>query len=205
MIGVFYQPEAVIYDLELLKSLPIQEIRSGFAEVIKHALIADPEFYLSLKENVPDLAQLTSVQLSEALVKGIKIKNHFVSQDERETGVRAYLNFGHTLGHAIEAEMGYGNFTHGESVMIGMIFALKWSKEKLGLDFQLEEFVDWVKQLGYETKIPKSLTIERLVEKMKQDKKSIGESIRFVLLTQIGQPMMQKIREEDLRKKLESF
>lgn len=185
MIGAFYQPEAVIYDLELLKSLPIQEVRSGFAEVIKHALISDPAFYQWLTANVHDLNSLTLEQLNYALVKGITIKNNFVSQDERETGIRAYLNLGHTLGHAIESEMGYGNFTHGEAVMIGMVFALKISSRLLGLPFQLTEFIDWVNKLGYRTNIPEQLQFESLIGKMKQDKKSVGETIRFVLLNPI--------------------
>ena len=125
MIGAFHQPEAVFYDLEFLKTLPAHEIRSGFAEVIKHALIDDSNFFDWLKDNVEDLQTLPMELLSESLIKGIKVKGKIVGQDEKETGIRAYLNLGHTLGHAIESEMGYGNFTHGEAVMIGMIFALK--------------------------------------------------------------------------------
>ncbi|CAH2715742.1 3-dehydroquinate synthase [Neobacillus rhizosphaerae] len=205
MIGAFYQPEAVFYDLEFITTLPDQEIRSGFAEVIKHALIFDPTFYEWLRNNVDDLNLLTLDQLSNSLIKGIKIKNEFVSQDERETGIRAYLNLGHTLGHAIESEMGYGNFTHGEAVMIGMIFALKLSKELLDLSFHLEEFIEWVEQLGYKTKIPDHLSFEKLLAKMKQDKKSVGDSIRFVLLEELGMPKLQKISETKLLEELKSF
>jgi 3-dehydroquinate synthase len=205
MIGAFYQPEAVFYDLELLITLPIQEIRSGFAEVIKHALIFDPNFYAWLQTNVQDLNFLTLEQLSESLIKGIKIKNEFVSQDEREMGIRAYLNLGHTLGHAIESEVGYGNITHGEAVMIGMIYALKLSNELLGLSFNLNEFINWVKKLGYETKIPEHLSFESLISKMKQDKKSVGDAIRFVLLEQLGQPRLQEISETVLLEELKGF
>ncbi|MFJ5715732.1 3-dehydroquinate synthase [Neobacillus sp. NPDC093127] len=205
MIGAFYQPEAVFYDLELLTTLPEHEIRSGFAEVIKHALISDARFYEWLRNNIDDLNLITLDQLSYLLIKGIKIKNEFVSQDERETGIRAYLNLGHTLGHAIESEMGYGNFTHGEAVMIGLIFALKLSKKLLGLSFNLEEFIEWVEKLGYITKIPGQLSFEKLVSKMKQDKKSVGDSIRFVLLEQLGQPKLQKISETILLDELKRF
>ncbi|PLS02128.1 3-dehydroquinate synthase [Neobacillus cucumis] len=205
MIGAFYQPEAVFYDLELLETLPIHEIRSGFAEVIKHALIADPQFYKWLRSNVNDLNVITKGQLSDSLVKGIKIKNKFVSQDERETGVRAYLNLGHTLGHAIEAEMGYGKFTHGEAVMIGMIFALKLSSNLLGLSFNISEFIDWIKKLGYETSIPTQLSFESLIGRMKQDKKSVGHSIRFVLLEQEGNPVLLEVAEEVIRQELTQF
>lgn len=205
MIGAFHQPEAVFYDLDFLKTLPTTEIRSGFAEVIKHALISDPDFYRWLHKNVTNLETLTSAQLLEMLSKGVKIKNEFVSMDERETGVRAFLNFGHTLGHAIESEMGYGNITHGEAVMIGMVFALKLSNEITGLSFQTKEFVNWVQELGYEITIPRQLSIEPLIEKMKQDKKSIGESIRYVLLEQLGKPTLQQLSDEFLIQQLKVF
>ncbi|MGX6442569.1 3-dehydroquinate synthase [Neobacillus sp. K501] len=205
MIGAFHQPEAVFYDLNFLKTLPLQEIRSGLAEVIKHALIYDPNFFIWLKNNIKDIELVSSEQLFEALSKGIKIKNEFVSKDEREAGVRAFLNFGHTLGHAIESEMGYGNFTHGEAVMIGMIFALKLSKEQAGLHFDTEEFVSWVQGLGYEISIPVQLPPERLLSKMKQDKKTIGETIRFVLLEQIGKPKIQQLSDDYLLEQLKAF
>ncbi|MCM3566789.1 3-dehydroquinate synthase [Neobacillus mesonae] len=205
MIGAFYQPEAVFYDLDFLKTLPEKEIRSGFAEVVKHAIIHDGQFYEWLLTNINDLNSLTLEQLTYSLIKGIRVKNHFVSQDEKEMGIRAFLNFGHTLGHAIEAEMGYGNFTHGESVMIGMIFALKLSKESVELHFNLEEFVDWVEKLGYQTTIPAHLSNDKLLEKMRQDKKTIGESIRFVLLEELGKPVLMEISDTKLADELQKF
>ncbi|MDQ1001721.1 3-dehydroquinate synthase [Neobacillus niacini] len=205
MIGAFHQPEAVFYDLELLKTLPEQEIRSGFAEVIKHALIYDADFYQWLKTEIRHLNALTSEQLFESLTKGIQIKNEFVSKDEKETGIRAFLNFGHTLGHAIESEMGYGNFTHGEAVLIGMIFALKLSNEDSGLSFNTDEFISWVQELGYQTEIPTHLSAERLLLKMKQDKKSAGGTVNFVLLEQIGKPKLQELSDEFLLKQIKNF
>lgn len=205
MIGAFHQPEAVFYDLELLDTLPEQEIRSGFAEVIKHALIYDGDFYKWLKTEIHHLNALTSEQLFESLTKGIQIKNEFVSKDEKETGIRAFLNFGHTLGHAIESEMGYGNFTHGEAVMIGMIFALKLSNEVSGLSFETDEFISWVQGLGYQTEIPAQLSPERLLLKMKQDKKSAGGSVNFVLLEQIGKPKLQELSDEFLLEQIKKF
>lgn len=205
MIGAFYQPEGVFYDLDLLTTLPPAEIRSGFAEVIKHALIHDPQFYLWLKENVNDLQTLTTKQLHYALTKGVKVKREFVSKDEKETGIRAYLNFGHTLAHAIESEMGYGNITHGEAVLIGMLFALDLSKELLGFNFDLDEFVRWVQNLGYQTHIPSNASNERLLDKMKQDKKSIGESVHFVLLEKVGVPVLKEIADVTLLNRLNNF
>ena len=125
MIGAFYQPEAVIYDLEFLITLPIVQLRSGFSEVIKHALIADEDFYKWLVENIQDLTNISDDQFLTMIKRGIEIKAAVVEEDEKEAGIRAFLNFGHTLGHAIEASMGYGNFTHGESVLIGMVYALR--------------------------------------------------------------------------------
>jgi 3-dehydroquinate synthase len=205
MIGAFHQPEAVFYDLDFLKSLPAHEIRSGFAEVIKHALIDDSNFFDWLKENVDNLEALPMDLLSESLIKGIKIKGKIVGQDERETGIRAYLNLGHTLGHAIESEMGYGNFTHGEAVMVGMVFSIKLSKELLGLSFDLEKFIKWIEGLGYQTNLPGDLSNENLINKMKQDKKSVKNSIRFVLLEQLGQPILKEVSEEILFEQLKSF
>lgn len=205
MIGAFHQPEAVFYDLEFLHTLPEQEIRSGFAEVIKHALIYDLSFYDWLKTDIHHLDSLTIEQLFKSLTRGIQIKNEFVSKDEKETGIRAYLNFGHTLGHAIESEMGYGNFTHGEAVMIGMIFALKISKEVSGLAFDTEEFITWVKRLGYQTEIPGHLTNEHLLAKMKQDKKSAGGTVKYVVLEQIGKPKLRELSDDFLLTQLENF
>jgi 3-dehydroquinate synthase len=205
MIGAFYQPEAVFYDLDLLTTLPTAEVRSGFAEVIKHALIHDNEFYSWLVTNVNDLQTLNSDQLHYALTKGVKVKREFVSKDEKETGIRAYLNFGHTLAHAIESEMGFGNITHGEAVLIGMIYALDLSKKLLGLTFDLDEFIGWVQKLGYQTQIPSQASNERLLEKMKQDKKSIGESVHFVLLEKVGVPVLKEISDITLLSSLNNF
>jgi 3-dehydroquinate synthase len=205
MIGAFYQPEAVFYDLDLLTTLPPAEVRSGFAEVIKHALIHDPEFYSWLVNNVDDFQTLTVGQLHYALTKGVKVKREFVSKDEKETGIRAYLNFGHTLAHAIESEMGYGNITHGEAVLIGMIYALELSKELLGLTFDLDEFIKWVQKLGYQTQLPVQASRERLLDKMKQDKKSIGESVHFVLLEKVGEPVLKELSDITILNRLNNF
>ncbi len=205
MIGAFYQPEAVFYDISLLSTLPPAEIRSGFAEVIKHALIYDQEFYVWLLYNVHDLRSFTNEQLLFILSKGIKVKREFVSKDEKEKGVRAYLNFGHTLGHAIESEMGYGNFTHGEAVMIGMAFALELSQKMLGLNVNLDEFSQWVTSLGYQIHLPQKVIQSKLIEKMKQDKKSIGESVQFVLLEEIGKPVLKKVNDDKLMESLNDY
>ncbi|TXL57858.1 3-dehydroquinate synthase [Cerasibacillus terrae] len=205
MIGAFYQPEAVFYDLSFINTLPKREVRSGFAEVIKHALIHDEAFYRQLQTEVPSFEFLTGNTLLHALKKGIEVKSKIVKKDEKELGIRAYLNFGHTLGHAIEAEAGYGVMAHGEAVLIGMLFALKLSKDKLGLSFNEKELIEWVGQLGYETSINKQFSPEKLLQRMLQDKKTIGQEVRFVLLKEIGKPVVVTINHDDLLMHLKQF
>lgn len=205
MIGAFYQPEGVFYDLNFLSSLPEHEIRSGFAEVIKHSLIKDPQFYHWLIKNIDDLTHLNEEQLRYCLIKGIQIKGSIVAEDEKEQGIRAFLNFGHTLGHSIEAEAGYGKITHGEAVMIGMLFALKLSEKICSLHFHYSRFERWIKKLGYKTTIDYSLDNQRLIERMKNDKKTVGQMIQFVLLEKVGSPKLFKIEDEILLKELIDF
>lgn len=205
MIGAFYQPEAVFYDLNFLKTLPAQERRSGFAEVIKHAFISDVSFLQWLLDHVKDLNSISSADLKTALVKGIHIKGAIVAEDEKETGVRAFLNFGHTLGHAIEAETGYGKTTHGEAVAIGMLFALQLSKQIYDLQFDDQAFKTWLEQLGYKTAIPEQLSHQLLIERMKQDKKSFAQKVNFVLLKEIGEPAIIEVSEELLLGTLAQF
>ena len=205
MVGAFHQPEAVVYDLDYLKTLPEKELRSGFAEVIKHSLISDENFYSWLREEIQSLNEMTDSQMLEFLTKGIQIKGAVIAEDERETGVRAFLNFGHTLGHAIEAEAGFGEVTHGEAVAIGMLFSLRLSRELLGLNFNIEAFTIWLESLGYETSIPAGVSNDRLLERMKQDKKTVNGAIRFVLLEKIGMPSLIEVEESVLMMNLEKF
>ncbi|MGM0899900.1 MAG: 3-dehydroquinate synthase [Bacillota bacterium] len=205
MIGAFYQPVGVFYDLNFLASLPKTELRSGFAEVIKHGLISNHTFYNWLLDRIKSLEAIPNPLMVEFLTKGIKVKARVVEKDEKESGIRAYLNFGHTLGHAIEAEVGYGKITHGEAVAIGMVFALQLSSQVYNFEFNTSEFIQWLKQLGYQTELPKGLSVERLVGRMKQDKKSYGQSVRFVLLKDIGQPTVCEISDGFLLENLEIF
>ncbi len=205
MIGAFYQPEAVIYDTDFLSSLPQHEKRSGFAEVIKHGLIQDLSFYQWLKDHILTLEHLSEENLVTFLAKGIEIKSAIVAEDEKETGVRAYLNFGHTLAHAIEAELGYGKITHGEAVMIGMKFAIQLSQKIAGLRMDTETFQSWLQTLGYETNLPAGITIDAFIQRMKSDKKSIDGQIRFVLLNEIGTPQIYELSEEVIREELKKF
>ncbi len=200
MIGAFHQPDAVIYDTQFLQTLPIAEIRSGFAEVVKHALIADAQFFDYLVTNISDLRNIEDKQLIYMLKKGIEIKAHVVSVDEKEHGLRAILNLGHTLGHAIEASAGYGKMTHGEAVMIGIVYALTLSKEIKGLQFPMETFILWLEQLNYQVTIPKELQFAEAFVTMTRDKKAVADKPRFVLLEEVAQPVIEEVERSVLEK-----
>lgn len=193
MIGSFHQPEVVFYDTETLYSLPNREWRSGFAEVIKHGFIRDRQFLEELERDWISFENIPIEQLNTMLEKSISVKADVVAEDEKELGVRAHLNLGHTLGHALEAELGYGVMTHGEAVAIGILYAMRLSEEMNQIDLNIPHYEEWFKRLGYETRIPAFLTGEKLLKTMSQDKKVEAGTIRMVLLEKIGQATMSNI------------
>jgi 3-dehydroquinate synthase len=199
MIGQFYHPEAVIYDIAFLGSLPPSEVRSGMAEVIKHALISDVKFYRDLIKNLKIFTTIDSAFLINCLKQGIAIKADIVESDEKETGIRAFLNFGHTYGHALENLEGYKGISHGEAVMTGMIYALFLSVKNAGLSFDLSEFIAWVRDLGYPVSIAGRYSFEEIYTVMTRDKKAANKIPKFVLLNAIGKPVLTEIGKSDLR------
>ncbi|OLN23238.1 3-dehydroquinate synthase [Domibacillus antri] len=205
MIGAFHQPEAVIFDTLFLQSLSEKETRSGFAEVIKHALIADPSLYEDIRSSVNNASDMSGSFLEYCLKRGIEIKGSIVKEDELETGVRAYLNFGHTYGHAVEALSGYGNVAHGEAVACGMIFALYASAAKNGLSFDIPAFAKWLKTAGYPVESGTMFSFNDIYEVMTRDKKAYGGTVRFVLLSKIGEPYVTDMTKEELQKIDEQF
>ncbi|WP_407638837.1 3-dehydroquinate synthase [Bacillus niameyensis] len=205
LVGAFHQPDAVFYYTDFLRTLPISEIRSGFAEVAKHALIADPKLLQYLQKNITNLESIPKESLDYILKRGIEIKASVVAKDERESGIRAILNFGHTLGHTIEASLGYGKVTHGEAVMTGMLYALNLSKESVGLSDDITLFEKWVKDLGYFFEIPNSFDFNEALLTMKRDKKSVGNHLRFVLLQQFGKPVIETLNEDLLKQVYNKF
>ncbi|MCC3358324.1 3-dehydroquinate synthase [Bacillus sp. REN16] len=205
MIGAFHQPNAVLYDIDLMNTLPKEELRSGFAEVIKHGLIWDPEFYQWLTEEISSLDDLKGEKLQYAVLKGVAVKAKVVSEDEQEKGLRAILNFGHTLGHAIEAESGYGKITHGDGVAIGMIFALKVSEEIFQVNLASEKIREWFRLFDFPTAIPDGLDRVKLLERMKHDKKATSGKVKMVLLKNIGETVSQDIEDEQLLRFLRDF
>ncbi|MDV2683467.1 3-dehydroquinate synthase [Alkalihalophilus lindianensis] len=196
IVGAFYQPELVIYDTEMLRSLPELEWRSGFAEVIKHGFIRDQQFLKWLTEHVHSFVDLPDDVLEEILVRSIGVKAAIVKEDEREQSVRAFLNLGHTLGHAIEAELGYGKLAHGEAVAIGMIFALRLSEQKFKIDLPINQLLVWLRQLGYQTTIPNGLKPHQLLASMKKDKKTTSGHIRMVLLKEVEDVILTEVSDE---------
>ncbi|NEU31134.1 3-dehydroquinate synthase [bacterium LRH843] len=203
MIGSFHQPEAVFYDIETLYSLSEREWRSGFAEVMKHGFIKDPEFLGWLAREVTSLEQIPVEKITSLLQRSIEVKALIVTEDERESGVRAYLNLGHTLGHAIETELGYGVITHGEAVVVGMVFALHLSEEVFQIDLDVNRYEAWFRSLGYKTSIPEELSASKLINTMMKDKKVEAGVIRMVLLRELGQPTVKEVSPEVIGRILE--
>ncbi|MFT0800467.1 3-dehydroquinate synthase [Bacillus swezeyi] len=199
LIGAFHQPKAVIYDTECLTTLPEKEMRSGMAEVIKHAFIHDETFVHDLLK-IDSIEGVTNEQLNEMVYKGISIKAAIVSKDEREEGIRAYLNFGHTLGHAVEAEYGYGDITHGDAVALGMQFALFVSEKVLNCPLDRRRISDWLQKLGYPGSVKQEISTEALISRMMNDKKTRGGVIQFVLLDRIGSVRLHSFKAEEIER-----
>lgn len=208
MIGAFYQPEAVIYDTSFLTTLPAIEVRSGMAEVVKHAMLSDAIWYEELLKL--DSFEMSSELLTTYLAKGIQVKASIVEQDETESSVRKFLNLGHTYGHALEAAAGYGKLTHGECVMIGLIYMLILSEMHGGITSeQTEQFINFVRNTGYPLDALKEYSFEVLLPYLLKDKKADYGELQFVLLQEIGKPFTKVISvdnctqvDEQLRKRL---
>ncbi|ASS75435.1 3-dehydroquinate synthase [Tumebacillus algifaecis] len=188
IIGAFHQPLAVIYDIAALQTLPIGELRSGFAEAIKHGIILDAELFAWMTEQTPSILQNDPVAMGELLARSCRIKAGVVSADEQERGLRAILNFGHTLGHAVETLAGSGHFRHGEAVAIGMVAAAELSVN-LGYcaPTAAAEVEAMVERAGLPTRIPAHINTEELIKSMQKDKKASGGTLTFVLLCRIGE------------------
>src|SRR5690625_2389054 len=193
MIGAFYQPIAVEIDTQVLGTLPKRELTAGLAEVIKYGFIEDAEFLHWCSVNVKALLAGDVQALRYAIQRSCELKAAVVSEDERESGRRAILNFGHTFGHAIEAGLGYGQWLHGEAVGCGMVMAAELSRE-LGY-LSAEEVTrtrDLVAAIGAPVQAPR-WPLARWHELMQSDKKALGGELRFVVLTEIGQARVEVV------------
>lgn len=202
LIGSFYPPILVLYDTETLKTLPSHEVRSGYAELIKEAMLSDEYFLEDILST--KLTEELSDDMIDFIEKGIKIKASIVQQDEKEMGSRKYLNLGHTLGHALEAKLGYGKITHGEAVAVGILFAMYISEEEINAKLPRQRVNRWFKENGYLQPISTDM-IDDLVQIMKYDKKTIHQSIQMVLLENLSKPCLYSIDDEKLKDYLYTF
>ena len=187
MIGAFYQPQCVIADIDTFNTLPARELSAGLAEVIKYGLIHDVEFFDWLEINIDGLSNLDQELLAQAVLVSCQNKARVVELDERESGLRAILNLGHTFGHAIETVMGYGNWLHGEAVAAGMVMAIDLSIREGLLDEGVRQrAVALLQRAGLPVVPPAEITVEQYLEAMAIDKKNVDGRIKLVLLNALG-------------------
>lgn len=208
MIGAFYQPQLVVCDLATLETLPARELSAGLGEIIKYGPIADMQFFEWLEQNMDGLLRRESGLLMHAVKRSVEIKAWVVGQDEKESGLRAILNFGHTFGHAIEAGMGYGNWLHGEGVAAGMVMAAELS-QRLGMvdaSFVLR-LRTLIERAGLPVRgavIDEQDNAGRYLDLMRVDKKSEAGEIRFVLIDGPGKAVMRSAPDALVREVIDS-
>jgi 3-dehydroquinate synthase len=184
LIGAFHQPSLVIDDLDVLKTLPRRQFNQGFAEIIKHAVIADTKMFRLLQSWKTGAAPA----LQRLIKRNIQIKSRIVAKDERDrTGQRALLNFGHTVGHAIERAGNYRKFLHGEAVSLGIVAACAISVKRAGLrPDQRAAIVDLLERFGLPTRLPPNFPRKKIFDAIRFDKKFEGGKVRFVVTPRIG-------------------
>ncbi|MEX2416209.1 MAG: 3-dehydroquinate synthase [Paenibacillaceae bacterium] len=192
IIGAFHQPELVIFDISTLRTLPEREIRSGLSEVLKEGLIWDADFVAWCDQNTEALLALNSDALQHALYEGIRIKANVVSLDERENDMRAILNLGHTIGHALEAVAGYNKLLHGEAISIGMVGAAKLAVRLGSPEIVYIETKRLLTNLGLPVRLPEHLDTDEIMSAMMHDKKFKEGQMVFVLPTAIGTVEIRK-------------
>jgi 3-dehydroquinate synthase len=209
LIGAFYQPRLVMIDPEVLKSLPSREWRAGMAEVIKYGIIWDPELFQMLEQasNLSQLSQVSPALLAEILHRSAQAKVDVVSQDEKEGGIRAILNYGHTIGHAIESLTGYKVFNHGEAVAIGMVAAGQLAAQaQLWTPAEATRQDTVISKAGLPTRLPTGIDIAAIVSALSLDKKVQSGQVRFVMPTKIGAAIVtDQITNQAVTKVLQSM
>jgi 3-dehydroquinate synthase len=205
MVGAFYQPRIVLADTDTLRTLPERELRAGFAEVIKHGAIADAEFFAWLEQNYALVLKLDAEAVAHAVRRCCEIKSDVVSRDEREAGLRAILNFGHTVGHAMEALTEYVGLLHGEAIAIGMCCAGFLSVKRAGLSQNdAARLKSLIAAVGLPTRPGERLSADQLFATMRLDKKAAGGKLRFVLLKRLGEAVLSNaITDDDVREVLD--
>jgi 3-dehydroquinate synthase len=206
-MGAFHQPLFVLFDVKLLASLPERELVSGFAEVVKHAFIWDKQFVAWLEENNKALMQRDLPILEEAIYQGCKVKISVVSDDERENGIRAILNYGHTIGHALESVSEYQFYTHGEAISIGMVGAAMLSVDVLDAPSDLiQDTETLLRKFSLPIRIENNWSDEALLQVMKRDKKAKQGNYTFVLSEEVGKTqVVNGIPEAKIREVLQKL
>ena len=206
MIGAFYQPRAVFIDTDVLATLPDREYAAGLAEVVKYGLICDADFYGWLRDRSRALRERDPDTLAVAIERSCAAKARIVAADEREGGMRAILNLGHTFGHAIEAAQGYGKWLHGEAVAAGMVMAARFSRQRGWLSpADVDDLSDWLGEQGLPVDPPQAMDLPAWLEPMRRDKKVIDGALRLILLRGIGEACVESVSEDELTRFLGAF
>jgi 3-dehydroquinate synthase len=203
LIGAIHQPVLVIDDVEVLKTLPHRELSQGFAEVIKHAIIADTKMFSMLQD-----LDLNNIDFASLVRRNVEIKARIVAKDELDrTGDRALLNFGHTVGHGIERAINYQGISHREAVSLGMVAACEVSIKKVGLpEKQRDGIVDLLGKFGLPTKLPANFPRQKIFDALKFDKKFERGQVRFVVTPKIGSAnLSREVTIEDVRAAVEAL
>lgn len=193
LIGAFHQPQAVVADTDTLRTLPARELSAGLAEVIKHGLLADADYFAQVERDLPRLLACDAAALTAAIARSCEIKAEIVARDERESGERALLNLGHTFGHAIESLTGYGTWLHGEAVGCGLCLAADLS-QRLGLlaPADVEQVRGAVAAARLPTRI-EGLDLGLAIDAMRGDKKAEAGQIRFIVLERVGRAAQRTV------------
>lgn len=203
MIGAFYQPQAVFIDTDSLSTLPAREFSAGMAEVIKYGILGDAAFFDWLEANVKNIQQGDKSVLIEMIERCCQCKADIVANDEKEAGIRALLNLGHTFGHAIEAEMGYGKWLHGEAVSAGMVLASLVAVEMNLINVSdLRRIENLLLAFDLPIHKPENMTFEQFMQHMRLDKKNLAGKLRLVIPTSIGHSEVRDDISEDILKKI---
>jgi 3-dehydroquinate synthase len=207
LVGAFYQPKLVLCDVDVLRTLPVREFRAGLAEVIKYGIIYDAKLFARLERKMPKLLVQDSPVLTSVIARCCQIKAEVVGKDEREAGLRSILNFGHTIGHGLEAISSYGKYLHGEAISIGQVAAAKISEQNTGLSAKdSARMTSLFEQAGLPTHVKlTALQSKQLFAAMQLDKKVSGGETKFVLAKRIGQVVSgQIVAEAIIRQSLKS-
>jgi 3-dehydroquinate synthase len=187
LIGAFYQPKLVLIDVAVLRTLPRRELVAGLAEVIKYGIIEDPVLFHLLEQNIEKLIERDLELLTQVIVTSCAIKARVVEADEREDDYRAVLNFGHTIGHALEAVTGYKQFLHGEAIGVGMVKAAALSTQRGFCDpTSFDRIVQLIRKAGLPTEIPGNVSMQSLIQGIEVDKKAAGGKIKFIMCEGLG-------------------